>query len=68
MISRRPYVKIWEELRAEKSMILLAGPRQCGKTTLAKSIAEDFPNTEVLANRHPWISAVASYLWVYRTS
>ena len=26
------------------------------------------PGPEVLANRHPWISAVASYLWVYRTS
>jgi hypothetical protein len=44
MLKRELYVRIWEELSAEKSMVLLAGPRQCGKTTLAKAIAEGFSN------------------------
>ena len=29
----------------EKKMVLLAGPRQAGKTTLAKSIAKGFPSS-----------------------
>ena len=35
---------IWRELAAEKSMVLLAGPRQSGKTTLAEIISDSFPN------------------------
>jgi len=34
----------WRELAAEKSMVLMAGPRQCGKTTLAELIGESFAN------------------------
>lgn len=45
MKRRTSYLKIWETLAAEKGMIFLAGPRQAGKTTLARIIAEDFPNT-----------------------
>jgi predicted AAA+ superfamily ATPase len=45
MLPRQPYVRIWEELAAEKPMVLLAGPRQCGKTTLAKMIAARFANS-----------------------
>ena len=45
MVNRTSYFKIWETLAAEKSMIFLAGPRQAGKTTLAKIIAEGFANT-----------------------
>lgn len=44
MIERKPYVSIWKELSAEKSMVLLAGPRQCGKTTLAKMLSGGFTN------------------------
>ncbi|MCK4413737.1 MAG: ATP-binding protein [Candidatus Eisenbacteria sp.] len=45
MLKRVPYVRIWKELSAEKSMVLLAGPRQCGKTTLAKMISAGFANS-----------------------
>lgn len=45
MERRSSYLKIWETLAAEKGMIFLAGPRQAGKTTLARIIAEGFPNT-----------------------
>lgn len=44
MEKRIPYVKAWKELSDEKAMIFLAGPRQTGKTTLAKMIAEHFVN------------------------
>ena len=44
MESRTLYVRMWEELAADKSMIFLAGPRQSGKTTLAHIIARSYPN------------------------
>ncbi len=44
MEKRTPYIKVWKELSAEKAMIFLAGPRQAGKTTLAKLVAESFSN------------------------
>ena len=44
MEKRNLYKRIWSALAAEKSMIFLAGPRQAGKTTLAKIIAESFTN------------------------
>ncbi|MBN2439494.1 MAG: ATP-binding protein [Deltaproteobacteria bacterium] len=45
MISREPYIRIWKELAKEKGMIFLSGPRQSGKTTLAKIIADSFANS-----------------------
>lgn len=45
MLSRSPYVGIWEELSDEKSMVFLSGPRQCGKTTLARMISEGYANS-----------------------
>jgi len=44
MEKRNLYKRIWSALAAEKSMIFLAGPRQAGKTTLAKIIAESCTN------------------------
>ncbi len=44
MNKRTPYVKIWQELEKSKSMVFLAGPRQAGKTTLAKIISGSFTN------------------------
>jgi predicted AAA+ superfamily ATPase len=44
MESRGLYVDIWRELAAEKSMVFLVGPRQCGKTTLGEIISESFTN------------------------
>jgi hypothetical protein len=44
MIDRPLYRAAWEELSAEKAMVLLSGPRQAGKTTLAESLAESFTN------------------------
>jgi len=45
MISREPYIRTWQELAQEKGMIFLSGPRQSGKTTLAKIIAASFTNS-----------------------
>jgi predicted AAA+ superfamily ATPase len=45
MISREPYIRAWQELAQEKGMIFLSGPRQSGKTTLAKTIAAAFTNS-----------------------
>jgi len=45
-MERRPlYEKMWQELAASKPMILLAGPRQVGKTTLAQFISQSFTNS-----------------------
>jgi uncharacterized protein len=44
MIPRPIYTALWQELAAEKAMVFMAGPRQAGKTTLAKAIAGDFAN------------------------
>jgi len=44
MVTRQPYLKIWEELARDKSMVFLVGPRQVGKTTLAKDISRSFVN------------------------
>lgn len=45
MEKRTIYRDIWEMLAADKSLIFLAGPRQAGKTTLARLIAEGFTNS-----------------------
>jgi len=44
MEKRETYVGIWKDLSADKNMILLAGPRQVGKTTLAQIISKSFKN------------------------
>ena len=44
METRDPYLKIWQELAREKSMVFLVGPRQVGKTTLTQIISRSFPN------------------------
>ena len=56
MWKRNRYKKIWDELSAEKAMIFLAGPRQSGKTTLTKIIAEEYAsalyfNWDILSHR-----------------
>ena len=35
-------MRLWDELSRTKAMVLLSGPRQVGKTTLAKAIAARF--------------------------
>lgn len=45
MLKRLPYRMIWEQLSREKPMVFLSGPRQSGKTTLGKMIAEGFKNS-----------------------
>ena len=45
MENRNPYLRIWQELASEKSMIFLVGPRQVGKTTLAQIISRSFTNS-----------------------
>jgi len=44
MEPRELYVRIWQDLSREKSMVFLAGPRQVGKTTLSKIISKSFTN------------------------
>jgi len=46
MDKRTLYKAIWDQLSADKPMIMLAGPRQAGKTTFARDIvAKDFTDT-----------------------
>lgn len=46
MNKRTLYKKIWDQLSADKSMVMLAGPRQAGKTTFARDIvSKDFSDT-----------------------
>jgi len=45
MLTRSPYQHIWQILSDDKAMVFLAGPRQSGKTTLAKQIAAGFTNS-----------------------
>lgn len=45
MENRPSYFETWKTLAADKSMIFLAGPRQAGKTTLARMVAEGFANS-----------------------
>jgi predicted AAA+ superfamily ATPase len=45
MENRSLYLNIWETLVEDKSMVFLSGPRQAGKTTLARIIAEGFANS-----------------------
>jgi predicted AAA+ superfamily ATPase len=56
MLRREKYKKIWDELAADKAMVFLAGPRQSGKTTLAKGIADEYAsclyfNWDILSHR-----------------
>lgn len=45
-IMDRPfYQHIWQTLSRFKQMIFIAGPRQAGKTTLAKTIADTYTNS-----------------------
>ena len=45
MVTRDSYLKIWQELAGDKSMVFLVGPRQVGKTTLAKIVSRSFVNS-----------------------
>lgn len=45
MIKRDLYTKFWQELSRDKPMVFISGPRQSGKTTLAKIIAGTFSNS-----------------------
>jgi uncharacterized protein len=46
MNSRALYKDLWEQLSADKELIMLAGPRQSGKTTFARDIvAREFLDT-----------------------
>ena len=46
MNKRTLYKELWDQLSADKSLVMLAGPRQAGKTTFARDIvAKDFTDT-----------------------
>ncbi|MBK8872095.1 MAG: ATP-binding protein [Elusimicrobia bacterium] len=44
MQDRPLYMETWRQLASDKSMVFLSGPRQSGKTTLARTIATQFAN------------------------
>jgi hypothetical protein len=44
-MNRPFYQNIWQTLSNFKQMIFIAGPRQAGKTTLAKTIADTYTNS-----------------------
>lgn len=44
MKRRELYLDLWRELSGHKAMVFLVGPRQAGKTTLARMITGDFSN------------------------
>ncbi len=44
MKDRKLYIKLWQELAGHKAMVFLVGPRQAGKTTLARMISQSFSN------------------------
>ncbi|HKK82799.1 MAG TPA: AAA family ATPase, partial [Atribacterota bacterium] len=44
MKERYVYQKIWGKLSSYKKLVLLSGPRQSGKTTLAKIISHNYTN------------------------
>ncbi len=46
MKKRKQYENLWKELNKDKSLILIAGARQTGKTTFSKQIMNLFSNTE----------------------
>ena len=46
MYNRAIYKELWDELSLDKPMVMLAGPRQSGKTTFAREIvARDFSDS-----------------------
>lgn len=44
MQNRPLYTETWRQLASDKAMVFLSGPRQSGKTTLARTIASEFTN------------------------
>lgn len=49
MDKRALYKGVWDQLSADKPLVILAGPRQAGKTTFAREIAaKDFSDTVYL--------------------
>jgi uncharacterized protein len=44
-IKRTLYENIWDKLSTHKQMVFIAGPRQAGKTTFTRILAEDFKNS-----------------------
>lgn len=44
MKDRPLYLETWRQLSSDKAMVFLSGPRQSGKTTLARTIADEFAN------------------------
>jgi len=45
MTKRGYYKRIWADFDKEKHLVLVSGPRQAGKTTLAKDIASREPSS-----------------------
>lgn len=45
IVERGLYRNIWKRLSAHDQMVFIAGPRQAGKTTLTRILAEDFNNS-----------------------
>ena len=73
MRERPYYVSVWKELDARKRLILVSGPRQSGKTTLAKSIGSGeaswlYFNYDVPADRQTLLKDPAFFQKVDRVN
>lgn len=70
-IKRILYENIWDKLSAHKQMVFIAGPRQAGKTTFTRILAEDFKNSlyfnwDIIDNKRNLIENPSFYEEVHR--
>lgn len=72
MLNRIEYIKLWEKLSNDKSMILISGPRQSGKTTLSRHIQKTRQNSEyfnwdIISNKQKIINDPTFFTSINRT-
>ena len=71
-IERALYQNIWDKLSAHKQMVFIAGPRQAGKTTFTRILAEDFMNSlyfnwDIIEDKRNLIENPSFYEEVHRS-
>ena len=71
-IERTLYQNIWDKLSGYKQMVFIAGPRQAGKTTFTRILAEDFMNSlyfnwDIIEDKRNLIENPSFYEEVHRS-